>query len=569
VWVYPDGDILEWRAVPADRSGFPVRASRVTVNLPSIVPIDQVQHTAFGPGFDTQVTGQQVIFESTEPIPDGTRFQVQVGFPHGLVSAAVQPWQENADSAKLVYRMEALDVDLTIGAGGQLSVEERQRVAIDAGALYVGHREISARYLDAISDVRLFEGDRSFTESDDTCDYCFRVVQVPGSAGWAEYDAASHELRVDETQIGEVDVVWQVPPLVKGEATTFRIAYTVEGAILVREDEQLLDWTAVFSGREVPVESARVRVHLPPGLSPEDVVIEGGEVVIEPDGVVRVVHSGPVAAGEAWPVKIAMPAGATSARTPEWQQAMDRVLAAGRQAEADRARLQMAFGAGALLILFGGLAGLVLVWYRWGRDKPAGPVADYLKEPPSDLPPGIVAYLLDERPTTKGVLASLFHLANLGLLRITLVPGIRLQRNWGGKLEEGQTIQSADGEPVRIPSHLVTLYNTLREAIPKTRPVSLDHVSDPFRRVLPEVYAAMGYEAERFFSSLPATARHRWLVRGQWMVLGGFVISAAALCKLGLGSRWDGDHAGAGFHGHRRSADRAQSLDAAADDRRF
>lgn len=63
--------------------------------------------------------------------------------------------------------------------------------------------------------------------------------------------------------------------------------------------------------------------------------------------------------------------------------------------------------------------------------------------------------------------------------------------------------------------------------------MSLDRVSSPFRRVLPEVYAAMGYEAERFFSSLPDTVRHRWLVRGQWMVLGGFVVSAAALCKLG------------------------------------
>ncbi len=40
---------------------------------------------------------------------------------------------------------------------------------------------------------------------------------------------------------------------------------------------------------------------------------------------------------------------------------------------------------------------LYIWWYRRGRDKPVGLVADYLPEPPSDLPPGMVGTMLDER----------------------------------------------------------------------------------------------------------------------------------------------------------------------------
>ena len=61
---------------------------------------------------------------------------------------------------------------------------------------------------------------------------------------------------------------------------------------------------------------------------------------------------------------------------------------------------------------------LYLWWYRRGRDAPVGLIADYLPEPPSDLPAGMVGTLVDERADLQDVIATLLDLAKRGLLEI-------------------------------------------------------------------------------------------------------------------------------------------------------
>jgi len=161
LWVYPDENILEWRAVPADRSGFEVKESRVTVRLPAAVPADALRYTAYGPDFVAKSDANQIIFTATRPIPDGQLFQVQVGFPSTLIQAQMQDWQIDEDTAKLDYRIKAIDVNLDIAAGGRVTVTELQNVAVDAGALYQGYRDISLAYLDDVSDFKVFEGEHA------------------------------------------------------------------------------------------------------------------------------------------------------------------------------------------------------------------------------------------------------------------------------------------------------------------------------------------------------------------------------------------------------------------------
>src|SRR5690606_19195855 len=85
LWVYPDAQVVEWRAVPAERSDILVEQSTVTVTLPSQLANEQVQYTAYGPAYTAQVaTGgatTEVIFQANEPLPEGLAFQVQVGLP--------------------------------------------------------------------------------------------------------------------------------------------------------------------------------------------------------------------------------------------------------------------------------------------------------------------------------------------------------------------------------------------------------------------------------------------------------------------------------------------------------
>jgi uncharacterized membrane protein len=61
------------------------------------------------------------------------------------------------------------------------------------------------------------------------------------------------------------------------------------------------------------------------------------------------------------------------------------------------------------------------MWYKYGRDKPVQRVADYLPEPPDDLPPGLAGTLLDESADMQDIVATVVDLARRKALSITEV----------------------------------------------------------------------------------------------------------------------------------------------------
>lgn len=520
LWVYPDEQQLEWRAVPADRSGIPVEASTVTVNLPSPVSADQLRQSAYGPDYSAQVEAGRVVFKATETIPDGVAFQVQVGFPPALTTAQVQDWQRREDQAALAYRIPALAVDLTIHSDSTLTVEETQRIVVAAGVLDQGSRTIPLRFLDGIENISLFEGEQEFSRSEAPCEYCFQVASTPREPAWARLDTSSGGPQIDDDRTGRVDVNWQFPPLARGEETTFRLRYDVQGALRLYEDGQLLDWTVVYPDRAAAVENTTLRLHLPPGIDPANVALDenGGTLQSLDEDAILVNAPSNIAPGRSWSIQLTLPPGATRASKSAWQQDLEELATVAQQAEVRRARLQVGLVVAALLILVVGLPGVYLLWYRRGRDKPAPMVADYLPEPPSDLPPAIVAYLLDEEATTKGALASLFQLANLGLLQVNLNDNLAFRRVREEALTAGTEIETPAGGRVKPPGHLVMLFNQLLPVMPLGEEVALRAVEPRFRASLPAVYAQMGDEATAFFDERPDRARRRWSIVG-WLVL--------------------------------------------------
>ncbi|MEJ2747017.1 MAG: DUF2207 domain-containing protein [Anaerolineae bacterium] len=155
LWVYEDVNTLEWRAVPEDRSGLDVAASRVTVTLPFTLSADELDARAFGPantvGLVESKGGQRIIFEAQEPVADGTAFQVLVNFPPGLVTAVAQPWQIAEDEADLAYAIDQIDIAMTVQADGRLAITEQQQVSVSSGALYTGSRDLNWLYSDGIT----------------------------------------------------------------------------------------------------------------------------------------------------------------------------------------------------------------------------------------------------------------------------------------------------------------------------------------------------------------------------------------------------------------------------------
>lgn len=80
--------------------------------------------------------------------------------------------------------------------------------------------------------------------------------------------------------------------------------------------------------------------------------------------------------------------------------------------------LHLAFLVAMIALLVGGLVIVTVLWYVRGRDPHTGMVAEYIPEPPDDLPPGAAGTLLDERADHEDVVATMLGLARHGAIQI-------------------------------------------------------------------------------------------------------------------------------------------------------
>jgi hypothetical protein len=90
VWVYPERDFISWKAVNEDRSGVAVEESTVKLTLPEMIPMEAVTTTSNLASQAPRVTGQTLTFTADGPIPDGTPFEIEAYFPHGLLDVGVR-----------------------------------------------------------------------------------------------------------------------------------------------------------------------------------------------------------------------------------------------------------------------------------------------------------------------------------------------------------------------------------------------------------------------------------------------------------------------------------------------
>lgn len=555
LWVYPNETILEWRAVPADRSGILVASSTVTVTLPVTVTQEELRSTAYGPAFQTVISPTQVIFTASEALPDGVNFQVQVGLPSALVTAERQPWQRQEDNARLDYRFKALNVELTLDPDGVLWVDEYYNLAVAAGALDQGYRQIPLRFVDEIDQIELLEGEQRFVNAQTDCLYCLQIRSTPSRADWVRYDPELRTVVTATNRLGAIELGWQFPPLVRGEETTLHLRYRVLGAVRQLADRQEIKWQAVFADREQTVESAQLRLRLPITIARSAIGLAGGKVAWQEDGAALVTAGRAFYSGQSWDLTITLPATATQGTLPQWQQQVAAAANQAVQAEVARARWQLGFGVAALLILLLGGGAVYLLWYRWGRDRPLPAVADYLPEPPSHLPPAIVAYLVDEAPSVKGALAALLDLANWGLLAVRFDSSLALKRVVERNLTSGEPITLPTGETLAVPQHLVTLLHALQPALPLGEEQPLHQIYPHFQAILPRVYQEMGEETNR--ASPLAGA---WSVARAAQHWRSAAVGVALLGRTGLAGAGPGASSG----GCGESADRRQPVDAAA-----
>ncbi len=412
----------------------------------------------------------------------------------GVLSVAFAPAGNSSAQTKSIT-WKRYDVDITVQADGLLRVVETQEIKFDGGPFTNGFAAIPG-----IGDVSVSELGRDYQfysyRRDD--DYAF----------WTDYSDRDRTYYVE----------WFFPP-VSDDTRTFELAYTVRGAVPRYDDGDVLQFHAISNELEFPIRSSTITVHLPPG----------GPIIGEPESVgapmlwevaddgLTVTYTSPasIPAYEGVEIGIVFEHGAITGPLPFWQ---EQEL---REAE-QRARANLFFGAATLVLFFFLPGGLYLVWYLKGRDPKAGPVPEYLTEPPSDLPPGLVGVLIDEKADLRDITATLFDFARRGL--------VTLEAKGPSAFNSALVLKPLGKLPAGWRDHEKVLFSSVFDPV-NPEPCNLNSMPRDFFRQLPNIETAMYEEVvkEGLFAASPGSTRTSYKNAGIGFLVAGVALGIAAL----------------------------------------
>ncbi|MCS6844923.1 MAG: DUF2207 domain-containing protein [Caldilineales bacterium] len=303
-----------------------------------------------------------------------------------LAAQAPTAWAQD----KRLY-WERYDVEITILPSGDFRVVETQELVFTGGSFTYGVRFIPTDYVTGISDVRVRDGDGTEYQNSFSAEpYTFSTSQVGN----------------------EFNIRYTFPPT--DDRRTVIIEYTVSGGLLYYPGGDQLVWKAVPADPEFPIRRASVTVRLPPGVTVDNYDATGprGEATLLDDGnAVRFETTEVMQGGPDFAVRVQWPHGVVAGEPTAWQQELDRLERIKPIANVTALFLT-------LFLSIAGPLGLYLLWYRKGRDAVVKLPAEWIPEPPGDLPPGMVGTLVDERADMKEVVATVVDLARRGALTV-------------------------------------------------------------------------------------------------------------------------------------------------------
>ena len=225
------------------------------------------------------------------------------------------------------------------------------------------------------------------------------------------------------------------------------------------------------------------------------------------------------------------------ASRPAWQRELDQQAEAKKAQQEFQQRWGPVFDLGFLslagLLLIGGPVLLYLWWYRKGRDHPVGLIADYLPEPPSDLPAGMVGTLIDESADMQDILATVLDLARRGALEIeeTQEPGFL---GIGTNSDFIYRRKSGFSETLR-PYEDTLLDNMFKSG----KKVKLSDLKNKFYTAVPTIRKQL-YEAvvsEGYLASNPETVRSTYGCLGVAALVAAIVVRLLLRRRTGAVSR--------------------------------
>lgn len=317
----------------------------------------------------------------------------------GLVVATFPPLVREA-SARSV-RWTEYNTTLDVHSDGSVTITEDQVIAFSGGPFTKGYATIPLGRIEDINNIQVLENG------------------VPLRRGNGDPGTFSVT-----TSGGDVNIDWWFTPAAD-EERNFTIRYDVTGALRVYADRQQLWWRVIDTDFAADIDSATITVNLPEAVSADQLSVAwyastGSTFPVDwqitsPTQIVW--HATDIRQGEALEERLEFPP-ITAATVPDWQAAVDAQQRREEQLAPYKALANMLMLGAGLLLLVGGSAGVILLWFTRGRDVPVTLPIDLLKQPPDDLPAAAVGTLVDERADDRDVIAAIISLASRGVLKI-------------------------------------------------------------------------------------------------------------------------------------------------------
>ena len=405
-----------------------------------------------------------------------------------LLSAVVAPSSAFAQTNR--FHMDEYNADITINQDGSLDVTETLVYVYDQGSFRRGLREIPLGRVDSITNVRLEEvtngavdpyRETSFNE-DDEADF-----GVPGTFG-------------TKKEGNDIRIRW-VYDRTSNSSRTFRLSYRVNGGIRVYDDRYEIDWYAIPPDWDSSINSSAVRVTLPAGIESEGLTIASSPPSAESRSGNAVTWT-TTNTSNGFEVGVQLPRTALQSGVPGWQNFEENV----------KPLLNVGLLLASVLILVLGILWNMRRWYKAGRDKQVKLLSDYITEPPSDLPPGLVGTLLDESADVRDVIATVVDMGRKGNLTIR-------ESEQGGLFSSKDFEYTQTGNKVQYQFEEMVMHSFFKHG----NPVNLSNLKNTFYSDLPPIYNQM-YQSLvglKYFPENPQGVRTRNRVLGIFLLIAG------------------------------------------------
>jgi hypothetical protein len=419
------------------------------------------------------------------------------------------------------------DVTLDLRTDGSIHVTEKLVIAFYAGPFEQWEREISTARMDSVTNVEVREqtfGDRPYSLHQSAGELW------PGTFNWQA---------TDDSML----VRWRFEPVTSAQRI-FLVEYDVMGALRVYPDSptptQQIWWTAIDASHSAsaPIKDSTLVVRLPLAVDLGAVHIgQGGDddpLEHSTDGQRFVWEFNRVRSGDDTEVRLKFPPIVAGVVAPAWQAADDAAdeheQALLTQRRNRRALLDVLFLASGLLLISGSGVALYGAWHARGRDPNLGLIADYLPEPPDDLPPGAVGTLLDERADHCDVVATL---ADLGRRRVLTITEVSVPNGSGGQLRRDFELTLTKPCPPVAPFEEALLRALFGPDLTRPWQPKLSEVSGRFAKAQGRITEALYSElcSRGYFARSPEETRSRWRKAG----VIGLAVSVTAGAVLGIG----------------------------------